>query len=281
LIGHPERSLPRLARQTESKDLHLFSNELQTHYTASYELFFMRGYFDEDEPEPERPRRDTELTLGAGAVLGLILGLLVLCGVCFWMGYAMGHHAPAPSAAANAPTPAPDQEPLQGNNTIPKPSASEQTAVPPSPAPDSPDTPATSTGTNPTTTQPSPAASGQAPTGQGGSGQGAGAPGAAPPVRPALPAAGNPPQGTSPAPNVHAAMPASVQLMVQIAAVANPEDADVLVAALRKRGYSVIATREPSDGLIHVRIGPFTSRDEANRWRDKLLGDGYNAVVQP
>jgi cell division septation protein DedD len=214
----------------------------------------MRGYFDEDEPEPEHPLRDTEVTLGAGAVLGLVLGLLLLCGLCFGVGYAAGHHASAPSAAANAPTPAPDQEPLQGNNSIPKPSAAQQTAVPPSQAPDSPPTPATSTGTNPTTTQP---------------------------VRPALPAAGNTPQAASPAPNVHAALPASVQLMVQIAAVANPEDADVLVAALRKRGYSVIATREPADGLIHVRIGPFTSRDEANRWRDKLLGDGYNAVVQP
>lgn len=69
--------------------------------------------------------------------------------------------------------------------------------------------------------------------------------------------------------------------MVQIAAVANSDDADVLVTALRKRSYSVTASREPADGLIHVKIGPFNSRNEANRWRDKLLGDGYNAVVQP
>ena len=69
--------------------------------------------------------------------------------------------------------------------------------------------------------------------------------------------------------------------MVQIAAVANSDDADVLVTALRRRSYSVSAAREPGDGLIHVKIGPFNSRDEANRWRDKLLGDGYNAVVQP
>jgi cell division septation protein DedD len=68
---------------------------------------------------------------------------------------------------------------------------------------------------------------------------------------------------------------------VQIAAVANSQDAEVLATALRKRGYSVMVKHEPADGLIHVRIGPFTSRDEANRWRDKLLGDGYNAVVQP
>src|SRR5580658_5429153 len=30
MIGHPERNLPRFARQTESKDLHLFFNELHT-----------------------------------------------------------------------------------------------------------------------------------------------------------------------------------------------------------------------------------------------------------
>lgn len=236
----------------------------------------MRGYFDEDEPEPERPRRDTELTLGAGAVLGLFFALVLLCGLCFGVGYAVGHRASTPAAAANAPIPAPDQEPLQANNTIPKPSASEQTAVPPQPS-DPSATPGDGAGTNPPTTQPNPVANGQ------GGKPAATAPAATQPVRTALPAAGNtPPAAPSGAvPNVRAALPANVQLMVQIAAVGNPEDAEVLVAALRKRGYSVAAMREPGDGLIHVRIGPFNSRDEANRWRDKLLGDGYNAVVQP
>lgn len=69
--------------------------------------------------------------------------------------------------------------------------------------------------------------------------------------------------------------------MVQIAAVSHQEDADVLVNALRSRGYAVAARREAVDGMIHVRIGPFSSRDAANHWRLKLLGDGYNAVVQP
>jgi cell division septation protein DedD len=69
--------------------------------------------------------------------------------------------------------------------------------------------------------------------------------------------------------------------MVQIAAVSEPEDAEVLVNALRKRGYAVSARREATDHLIHVRIGPFASRDEANRWRQRLLNDGYNAILQP
>jgi len=69
--------------------------------------------------------------------------------------------------------------------------------------------------------------------------------------------------------------------MVQIAAVTHPEDAEVLVAALQKRGYAVIARRAPVDGLIHVQTGPFTNRNDANEMRQKLLNDGYNAIVQP
>ena len=69
--------------------------------------------------------------------------------------------------------------------------------------------------------------------------------------------------------------------MVQIAAVSHQEDADVLVGALRKRGYAVSARRDPADNLIHVRVGPFNDRDEATRWRMKLLNDGYNAMIQP
>ncbi len=68
--------------------------------------------------------------------------------------------------------------------------------------------------------------------------------------------------------------------MVQIAAVSNPEDAEVLADALRKRGYAVTARRDPADNLIHVRIGPFTTLAEANNWKMKLLSDGYNAIVQ-
>jgi cell division septation protein DedD len=74
------------------------------------------------------------------------------------------------------------------------------------------------------------------------------------------------------------ALPAST-LWVQVAAVSHVEDAQVLTNALRKHGYTVTSRRE-SDDLIHVRIGPFSTRDEANRWRLKLLGDGYNAEIQ-
>jgi DedD protein len=241
----------------------------------------MRGYFDEEEPEPEKPRRDRELTLGTGMLLGLIFALVLLCGLSFAAGYAVGHHSSAPSAT-NAPTPAPDQEPLQANGSIPKPSASDQTAPQAPQTDDSPTNPEPGTpasGENPTTAEQNPA--GGEPAGSPTASPAAKSPSVEKPAQPAPPPAGNPTQSAQPEPNVHAALPLQALFAVQIAAVANSEDADVLAAALRKRGYSVMVKHEPADGLIHVRIGPFNSRDEANRWRDKLLGDGYNAVIQP
>jgi len=80
---------------------------------------------------------------------------------------------------------------------------------------------------------------------------------------------------------VRPALPAALPLMVQIAATVHTEDADALVSALRKLGYPATARREPADNQIYVRIGPFYSRDEANRWRMKLLDDGYKAMIQP
>ena len=231
----------------------------------------MRQYFDdEEESEADEPRRDRELTFGAGAVLGVSFALVLVCVLCFVWGYAVGHRSPAiPPAKVASTTPAPDQEPLQGNDTIPKPSAAETSA---------PQTDAASA--SPATGTPATADSASAP-GQAASGQSGSVPGASSgtnsgQVQPALPASGYSAQAPPPAMATN-----QLQLMVQIAAVAHTDDAQVLETALRKRGYPVVATRDPVDGLVHVRVGPFSSQDEAIRWRDKLLGDGYNAVVQP
>lgn len=241
----------------------------------------MRGYFDEEEPEGEEPRRDKELTLGWGAILGLFLGLAVICGICFGLGYAVGHHSSAPETAAAAQPPAaPDQEPLQASGSIPKPDAAAQAPVPP-PADSSENNQAPSAsgaGGNPAPAPANPALNVQ------GSAPAPPPPSATPnqpQVRPALGGYGNDPGQGSSAPAVHAAMPSMSQYTVQIAAVANAEDANVLTNALRKRNYPVTERRDPADGLIHVRIGPFPNHDEANRWRAKLQDDGYNAIIEP
>ena len=46
----------------------------------------MREVFDDEELEPAQPRRDTEFTLGPGRLLGLFLGLVLLCGLFFGLG---------------------------------------------------------------------------------------------------------------------------------------------------------------------------------------------------
>ena len=68
--------------------------------------------------------------------------------------------------------------------------------------------------------------------------------------------------------------------MVQIAAVSHPEDADVLVRALKKHGHDVVTRQDPSDHLIHVQLGPFSSRKDAEAMRQTLLTEGYNAIVK-
>ena len=230
----------------------------------------MRGRFDDEDEraERQRPSRDTELTLGTGTLLLLFLGLALICGACFGLGYKVGRGVNQPPTQGQQGAGA-AQTGLPSNGVKAKPSATE-TPVPPAPSPSvvveenhsgsgtgSPSASSKQTA-SPVATQTTAAPLAQ--------------------VRPALPAYNAPlPSGDS---GMHAVLPPPMQLMVQIAAVSHQEDADVLSAALRKHGYGVVERREGGDGLIHVRIGPFNSRDEAERWRQKLLGDGYNAMIQ-
>lgn len=241
----------------------------------------MRGVFDEREEAPVQVRRDTELTLGSGMLLVLGLGLAVLCGLCFGMGYMVGHRG------ASAPVEAPSQS-VAGSqpaaSAIGKPSATLQAAQASTPSPvDSSQNPTDGAAAAPGVAAP---ASGPEPV-----------PSSAvpnqPQIRPALtPAVASNPSAQPVAATMNTVRPAfapaaesvaasSGSMMVQIAAVSNAEDAQVLTNALRKRGYAVTARREPADNLIHVRVGPFATPAEANSWKMKLLNDGYNAIVQP
>ncbi len=67
--------------------------------------------------------------------------------------------------------------------------------------------------------------------------------------------------------------------VVQVAAVSHQEDADLLVGALHSKGYSVSAHSGP-DNLVHIQVGPFNNRKEAESMRQQLLSDGYNAIVK-
>ena len=212
--------------------------------------------FSKEELEPV-PDSHTELTLGLGTVLGLGAGLLLLCIVCFALGYAVGHRASTNSDNAVVFSNPKSATATASGGT--KPGAIRQGANPASQDAVSGDSEAQ-----------------QTPAGQGTGDSAAG--NSSTQVRPALQTSTG---AQSDAP-LHV-QPATSQVqgwMVQIAAVSRTEDADVLVGALKKRGYAVTARRELGDNLIHVQTGPFTSRNDANTMRQKLLSDGYNAIVQ-
>ena len=98
----------------------------------------MRGVFDENELVSSQPRHDTELTLSNTTLLLIFFGLVLLCGVCFGLGYAVGHHG-APDASASLPAAA-GQSTLHAGSDLPKPSATSTTSSPrpPQAAPDPP-----------------------------------------------------------------------------------------------------------------------------------------------
>lgn len=68
--------------------------------------------------------------------------------------------------------------------------------------------------------------------------------------------------------------------LVQVAAVSKQEDAEILVSALRKKQYPVFIANIPGDPLFHVQVGPFSTQLDAETMRNRLAGDGYNAIVK-
>lgn len=204
--------------------------------------------------EPVEESRDREITLGPIMLAVLGLALLALCGVCFVGGYAVGRSSqPVPSVApaSNGPSAA---QLLRGQ---PKPEATQSSYDAPTagqstpPAPQAADSGLASTAASPAV------------------------------VQAALPAQTVSAQANPAAAPVQSALPQAGSWMVQIAAVSNEEDADVLMTALRQRGYAIRQRRDPVDNLIHVQVGPFSTENDAIAMRQRLLNDGYNAVVQP
>jgi cell division protein FtsN len=216
--------------------------------------------FNETLPLSAKPRRDVEVTLGPMLLAGLLLGLTLLCAVCFGLGYKFAERG-GPGASMNGQPSGADTSSLAAC-ALPKPSATPQMLPDAATTADGqPVTDATGADANPAdaNTPGAPSAGGAMP----------------PVVKPALAAV------TSAPPPVQPSKAVGPVLMVQVAAVSQEGDADVLVSALRKRGYAATARREPADGQFHVRIGPFGNRNDAAAMRQKLMNDGYNAIVQP
>ncbi|MGB8535976.1 MAG: SPOR domain-containing protein [Acidobacteriaceae bacterium] len=234
----------------------------------------MRTLFDTDEDEIEG--KASEITLSTASLLGIFFGLVLVCGVFFGFGYSMGRGT---GALAQAP-PAPSSPPW--NNGEAEEAAPKN---PPAPAPAAqPVAKQQDDDEDETAAKAAPAAHPkvqEAPRAEIAQALRAAVPIAA--ETPAQlvtskPAAGK--VGPAYQPPAEAVATAAGQPMVQIAAVSRAQDADVLVAALRQRGYGVVVRSEPQDNLLHVQVGPFANRMQAAEIRQKLLSDGYNAIIK-
>ncbi|MEA2263913.1 MAG: DedD protein, partial [Acidobacteriaceae bacterium] len=227
----------------------------------------MRTLFDTDEEEIEG--KASEITLSTASLLGIFFGLVLVCGVFFGFGYSIGRGTGTTAQAR------PVANPTAGNTGEAEEAATEN---PPAPVPaeqqraqqqdhsqaNAKAAPAP-VGTQPQADErprevPAPSENAAEPPASTRS-EVAGAP--VKPVDPARAIISKPSAqkatvlvAATGALNVSAA-PGSGQPMVQIAAVARPEDANVLVSALRQRGYGAVVRNDPQDKLLHVQVGPF------------------------
>jgi DedD protein len=225
---------------------------------------------------------DREVTLNTGTVLALFFTLALICAVFFGFGYSMGRKSQqAVPVASSDSTPAAAPETTAADK--PAPGSPAIQSVPGYQSSATSDAGSKTTVTAPTVKL-SPAASAsqtpdtassvvRKPIANPDAADGAAAK-AAPVVR-TPPAA-----ATAPVTTYNSAVPATGITYVQIAAVSHQEDADVLLSALQRRGYKVLARTDTADKLIHVQIGPFTDRKQAEVTRQKLIGDGYNAFLK-
>jgi DedD protein len=193
----------------------------------------------DDDLEPETSER--ELTLSTGAILGLFAGLILLCAVFFAFGYTVrGSTTNFNSFKPAAGSPAAGPQPASHTIVAP-PSAP---AAEPAPAPAHPTAP------------PVPAE-------------------AAPLVHPS-PTAATRPIASAPPPPV--AIPTG-SFIVQVAAMSHEEDANLLVGALKARGYPAMSRTDPQDRLFHIQVGPYTNRPAAEAIKARLSADGYNNPI--
>jgi cell division septation protein DedD len=205
----------------------------------------MNPLLDEDEDDLDRTNR--ELTLSTGMILGIFLVLVLLCGTFFGFGYKMGNHkATLPVAAANADSTQPTTETFSGFKPAAGSPAGSNSASSPAPAMDT--------------------------TGDSGGPAAAPAAESASPVTPAHTAA---PVVTTPEQPV-----AGGTFIVQVAAVSHEEDAQLLVNALRAKGYPVSAHTEPQDKFFHIQVGPFNNAKDAAAAKQRLGADGYQPIVK-
>ena len=191
----------------------------------------------------DEQQQDTEVTLGAGKLLGIFFLLVILCGVFFGLGYMVGRGSDKTQGSligaekASAAT----QAPASASNGSVRPLTSA-------------DKPETDMSFYKAVEQKDADSKLEKP----------------------QPASTDDSKQTSPELQ---ASPGGAYV-VQVAAVTKKEDAEALQQALIKKQYPVVVTPSGNDKLFHVQIGPFAELKDAETMKGRLANDGYNAIVK-
>ena len=200
-------------------------------------------------------QQNTEITLGTGRMLALFFAFVLVCAFFFAIGFSLGRRTTIAGAGSllSAPTGAPA--------TIVRPSAAKNGA--PQPTPQSGDFSfykavgeknADAALTPPDSKTPPATSTAATSTGE------------------------TPPKAAT---DAATAAPASGGYYVQVAAVTRQEDAESLVAALKKKQYPAFTANNPSvDKFYRIQVGPYGNLKDAEAMRARLISDGYNPIVK-
>jgi cell division septation protein DedD len=197
--------------------------------------------------EPER-----QVVLENKQVIAIFLGIALLCGIFFALGYAVGSSS---SDRSSEMTPAEEEFSATGE----KPSA-----LP-----------------SPTYIQRNPAASSSTPGSDADLGfyqsvqeaePGATLPSGEPQAAGAAAAADSPP--------LTPVQPPPPGILVQVSALTRREDAESLVVLLKEKKLPVLVTSGTNDTLFHVVVGPYETEGEAQRVRQLLEQEGFRPFIR-
>jgi len=196
------------------------------------------------------------MVLESRHLLGLFLGVVVICGVFFTLGFVMGRtqYDVSVRAASSAPSrpavsaPAPKVPPVDASSaTVPRPSEWDfyKTAQPKKqedlrlkPADPQPRTTAAA-------------------------------------VKPAAPALSAPVKSSVKPPNI-----AKGSIVLQVAALTREADALALADALQKKKYPAFVRTPAGDSFYRVQVGPYGDAESAEVAKRGLERDGFKAIVK-
>jgi cell division septation protein DedD len=227
---------------------------------------------------------DTEITLGAGKLLGLFLMLAATCGIFFAVGYSLGKTSAREQALKSQTAQAENADQVaESGKAVGVPAAGaastkRDTEAAKDSGPDLTFYQAVKQDPRANSQSATESKSGGAAMPETGQKESHPKPSVLPAENASVAEQKPASESTQPSPQAGA----SGAYVVQIAAVTHEEDAAALAGALRKKSYAASVVNSPSgkDKLFHVVLGPYASLQDAEAMKSKLQGEGYNPIVK-